>query len=84
MTIYVLSSAFKGSDRGLPDAAFKTKKALLAYIKREYPDAKGTNRMEKNELYWEDGSMWYNAEQIPFFSDIEERIEAMNRRLREP
>lgn len=67
--IYVLSSAFKGSDRGLPDAAFTTKKAMLAYIKREYPEARGSNRMEKNEMYWEDDTMWYNAEKIPFFSD---------------
>jgi hypothetical protein len=67
MEIYILSSAFKSNDRGLPDAAFKTKKALLAYIRKEFPDARGTNRMEKNELYWEDETMWYNAEKIPLF-----------------
>ena len=64
MKIYILSSNFKGNDRCLPDAAFKTKKSMMAYIRKEFPDARGTNRMEKNELYWEDETMWYNAETI--------------------
>jgi hypothetical protein len=64
MKIYILLNAFKGDGRGLPEAAFKTKKAMMAYIRKEFPDARGTNRMEKNELYWEDETMWYNAETI--------------------
>jgi hypothetical protein len=48
----------------LPEAAFKTKKAMMAFIKQEYPDARGTNRMEKNELYWEEHNIWLTAEKI--------------------
>ena len=84
MTIYLLSSGVTGSGGAVPEAAFTTKKAMIAYIRREYADAKGTNRMDKDELYWEHDIGWLMAEKIPFFSDIEERIEAMNRRLREP
>jgi hypothetical protein len=39
-------------------------------------------RRERDELKMQLKVM--HAEQIPYFSDIEERIEAMNQRLREP
>jgi hypothetical protein len=84
MKIYLLSSGLIGDGSAAPEAAFTTKKAMLAYIKKEYPDARGTNRMEKDELYWEYELGWVMAEKIPFFSDIKEKIEAMNQRLREP
>jgi len=48
----------------IPEAAFKTKKALKEYIKQEYPDAKGTNRMEKDELYWELAGGYFNCEEV--------------------
>lgn len=65
MNIYILSTALRGETKGLPEAAFKTKKAMMEYIRTEYADAKGTNRMEKNELYWEHDTGWINAERIP-------------------
>ena len=48
----------------ISEAAFKTKKALKKYIKQEYPDAKGTNRMEKNELYWELDGGYFSCEEV--------------------
>ena len=48
----------------VPEAAFKTKKALKEYIKKEYPDAKGTNRVEKDELYWELDGEYFNVEEV--------------------
>lgn len=62
MKIYVLLNGHGAN--GLPKAAFKTKKALRDYIKQEYPDAKGTNRMEKDELYWELAGGWFNCEEV--------------------
>ena len=62
--IYLLSTGFLSESRALPEAAFKTKKAMMAFIKQEYPDARGTNRMEKNELYWEEHNIWLTAEKI--------------------
>jgi hypothetical protein len=62
MKIYVLLNGHGAN--GLPEAAFKTKKALRDYIKQEYPDAKGTNRMEKDELYWELDGGWFNCEEV--------------------
>ena len=53
-----------GCSNDLPEAAFKTKKAMLKYIKENYPNAKGLNRMEKNENYWEDDTMWLWADKI--------------------
>ena len=63
MKIYILSSGLIGRDT-LPEAAFKTKKAMLKYIKENYPNAKGLKRMEKNENYWEDDTMWLWADKI--------------------
>ncbi len=48
----------------IPESAFKTKKALKEYIKKEYPDAKGINRMEKNELYWELAGGYFSVEEV--------------------
>ena len=64
MKIYILSSGFIGCSSDLPEAAFKTKKAMLKYIKENYPNAKGLKRMEKNENYWEDDTMWLWADKI--------------------
>jgi hypothetical protein len=64
MKIYILSSGFIECNNDLPEAAFKTKKAMLKYIKENYPNAKGLNRMEKNENYWEDDTMWLYSSKI--------------------
>ena len=64
MKIYILSSGLQGCSNDLPEAAFKTHKAMLKYIKENYPDAKGTSRVEPNEHYWEDDSMWLWADKI--------------------
>jgi hypothetical protein len=64
MKIYILSSGLHGCSNDLPEAAFKTHKAMLKYIKENYPDAKGTSRVEPNEHYWEDDSMWLWADKI--------------------
>ena len=64
MKIYILSSGFLGCCGDLPEAAFKTKKTMLKYLKKKYPNAKGLNRMEKNENYWEDDTMWLWADKI--------------------
>jgi hypothetical protein len=64
MKIYILSSGLQGCSNDLPEAAFKTHKAMLKYIKEKYPDAKGTSRVEPNEHYWEDDSMWLWADKI--------------------
>ena len=62
MNIFILMN---GHGTGsFPEAAFKTKKALKEYIKKEYPDAKGTNRMEKNELYWELAGGYFSVEEV--------------------
>jgi hypothetical protein len=33
-------------------------------VKYEYPEAKGTNRMEPNELYWEHDIGWLKCDDI--------------------
>ena len=37
---------------------------MLKYLKEKYPNAKGLNRMEKYESYWEDDTMWLWADKI--------------------
>jgi hypothetical protein len=59
MKIYILSSGLIGCDT-LPEAAFKTKKDMNAYIKKEYPDAKLYAK-----LYWEDDTMCLVAQKLP-------------------
>lgn len=43
-----------------PEAAFKTKKNMEAYITKTYPDARWFS-----ELYWEDDTMCLTAEKLP-------------------
>jgi len=64
MKIYILSSGIQGCSNDLPEAAFKTKKAMTSYIKKHYPNAIGKSRIEPDELYWEDESMWLWADKI--------------------
>lgn len=64
MKIYILSSGMAGCSNDLPEAAFKTKKAMLKYIKENYPNAKGLKRQSKNENYWEDDTMWLWSDKI--------------------
>lgn len=59
MKIHILMTGLRGNYHGYPEAAFKTKKALRNYIKSEFPEARGVNRMEPGELYWEDESGWW-------------------------
>lgn len=54
MKIHILMTGLRGDCQGYPEAAFKTKKALREFMRKEFPEARGTNRMEPNELYWED------------------------------
>jgi hypothetical protein len=61
MKIYILSSGLIG-DAALPEAAFKTKKDMNAYIKKEYPDAK---LYGKSFLYWEYDTMCLVAQKLP-------------------
>ena len=61
MKIYILSSGFLGCCSDLPEAAFKTKKAMLKYLKKIYPNAK---ELKKNGNYWEDDTMWLWADKI--------------------
>jgi hypothetical protein len=68
MKIYILFSGHISCDKGSPIAAFKTKKALREFVREEYPDARGPNRMEKNEMYWEDECWWIKCDdQIDLF-----------------
>jgi hypothetical protein len=62
MNIFILMNGCGGNS--IAEAAFKTKKALKQYIKKEYPDAKGTNRVEKDELYWELDGEYFNVEEV--------------------
>ena len=64
MKIYILSSGLHGCSNDLPEAAFKTQKSMLKYIKENYPDAKGTSCVKSNKHYWEDDSMWLWADKI--------------------
>jgi hypothetical protein len=59
MKIYILSSGLIGGDT-LPEAAFKTKKDMEAYINKTYPDARWFA-----ELYWEDDTMCLTAQKLP-------------------
>jgi hypothetical protein len=59
MKIYILSSGLIGCDMQ-PEAAFKTKKNMEAYITKTYPDARWFS-----ELYWEDDTMCLTAEKLP-------------------
>ena len=60
MKIYILSSGLIGCD-ALPEAAFKTKKNMEAYICKTYPDARWLA-----ELYWEDDTMYLTAVKLRF------------------
>lgn len=60
--IYILMSGLKGDCQGYPEAAFKSKSDLRKYIKTNHPDSKGTNRMYKDELYWECEIGWLRCD----------------------
>ncbi len=60
--LFVLMAGLTGDAQGYPVAAFKTKSDLRKFVKNEYPDARGTNRMEPNEMYWEDSSGWVKCD----------------------
>jgi len=63
MKIHILMTGLRGDCQGYPQAAFKTKKDLKRYVKKEYPEARGINRMEPNELYWEDEQgRWFRCD----------------------
>jgi len=60
--LFVLMVGIRGDAQGYPLAAFKTKSDLRKFVKYEYPEAKGTNRIEPNELYWEDDIEWLRCD----------------------
>lgn len=63
--VFVLMGGLVGDAQGYPIAVFKTKKDLRKFVKSEYPEVRGTNRMEPNELYWEDDNLgWLKCDDI--------------------
>lgn len=62
--LFVLMAGTVGDAQGYPIAVFKTKKDLRKFVKSEYPEAKGTNRIEPNEMYWEDDTGWLKCDDI--------------------
>lgn len=60
--LFVLMVGIRGDAQGYPLAAFKTKSDLRKFVKYEYPEARGTNRIEPNELYWEDDVEWLRCD----------------------
>jgi hypothetical protein len=58
MKIHILFDGNSGDESGIAIAAFRTKKALRAYVREEYPWARGEQRDAPSELYWQwhDGS----------------------------
>jgi hypothetical protein len=69
--LFVLMVGSIGDSQGYPLAAFKTKSDLRKFVKYEYPEAKGTNRMEPNELYWEDDIEWLRCDTTPLLQGEE-------------
>lgn len=73
MKLYILMSGQIGDCQGYPHAAFKSKKDVRKYIKKHHPYIRGINRMEPNELYWEDelGSWFRCDDEIHLIKDID-------------
>lgn len=69
--LFVLMVGSIGDSQGYPLAAFKTKSDLRKFVKYEYPEAKGTNRIKPNELYWEDDIEWLRCDTIPLLQGDE-------------
>jgi hypothetical protein len=60
--VFVLMTGIVGDDQGYPIAVFKNKKDLRKFVKSEFPKAKGTNRIEPDEMYWENDLGWFKCD----------------------
>jgi len=69
--LFVLMIGSIGDSQGYPLAVFKTKSDLRKFVKYEYPEAKGTNRIKPNDLYWEDDIEWLRCDTTPLLQGDE-------------
>lgn len=62
MKVYILFHGWRNNCNGYPVAAFKSKKAVRDYVVKKFPDMKGTQRLEPNEMYWQSEDYWLRCE----------------------
>ena len=61
MRVYILFHGYRNNTNGYPVAAFRTKKALRDFVKKQ-PPFKAVARIEPNEMYWQSEYEWMKAE----------------------
>jgi len=62
MKVYILFQGNRNNSNGLPIAAFRTKKLVRDYVKKNYPDYEAIGRVDPNEMYWQEEFNWLKCE----------------------
>ena len=62
MKVYILFQGWRNNSNGSPIAAFRTKKSVRDYVKKNYPYYEGVCRVDPNEMYWQEEFYWLKCE----------------------
>jgi hypothetical protein len=62
MKIYILFQGWRNNCANHPIAAFRSKKSVRDYVRKNYPDYQGVQRMEPNQMYWQSEYEWLRCE----------------------